>query len=208
MGIYDRIGNFNGITGDTASELAQARADEKTESIRRPARKVNVMSEEEWMRRDKEWRRRQAKEEEKWARDYRERYSTAAEVVGKILDKYHERLSQERAYQQQIAKKLKAYHEKPSDDTTPPAEWKATYEKAARFLAATVLSYHYQMDQEKGTVRGPDLSKYQQFGFQGDVPLDNSLEAYVQHRNVAISADEESYFERLVAKKVRNHALN
>jgi hypothetical protein len=47
MGIYDRIGNFNGITGDTASELAQARADEKTESIRRPARKVNVMSEEE-----------------------------------------------------------------------------------------------------------------------------------------------------------------
>lgn len=215
MSSYYRYGDFDGINGKTASELAQSRIDAKTNDIRRPGRKIDVMSEEEWKRRVEKARKAREAWQAKELEAYEMRRATAAEAVGRILGKYHERLNQQRNYQVQIAKKLKAYHEKPAGDTTSPEDWKATYEETARFLAGTLQSFHYEIDRQHGTIQGPNLSRYREFcyryniprdsPFWRDVPSDFTLKSYVKHRNVEISDDEAVYFEGLVDQKVGIH---
>jgi len=197
-----RWGTFNGVTGDTASEMAQARTDARTEDIRRPGVKIDVMSEEEWQRRMAEGEKARRAEAAKQLKAYQEKHAGDAAIVAALLEVHNREVKQQRAYEGLLYKKVKAYHELPDDDNTPSSTWKAVYAEIARFLAAAMVSYHYQLDREKGTVRGPDVYRYHTGGFELDFPKGYSLQAYVEHRNVATSGDERDYFQALVDRKV------
>lgn len=158
MSSFYRYGNFDGNNGETASELAQARTDMTTAEIHRAGEKINVMSEEEWNRRMEDaTKRRQAIAAEE-AKKQAERRLSDNDSVRPIVDRYNKDIGRQKGYQAQVYKKLKAYHEKPAADTTSSAEWKSVYEETARFLAAALLSYHYQADKGKGTIMGPDCA--------------------------------------------------
>lgn len=196
-----RWGTFNGVTGDTASEMAQARTDTRTEDIRRPGIKIDVMSEEEWQRRMAEGDKARRAEEARQLQAYQEKHAGDEAAVGALLAVHDKEVKQQRAYGGHLTKKLKAYHELPDDDKTSAATWKAVYAETARFLAAAMVSYHYQMDLERGAVLGPDLRKYH-VRVDPDIPRSRGLKAYVEHRHVAISEDESAYFQALVGRKV------
>lgn len=197
-----RWGSFNGITGATASELASARNDARTADIRRPGVKISVMSEEEWQNRMAKVEKHRKDLQAKKRKEYQDKHGGDFAIVSALLEVYNNEVKQERAYEGLLFKKLKAYHELPDDDKTPSATWKAVYAETARFLAATMVSYHYQLDLEKDAVAGPDLSGYETWQFKLDFPSGDSLQDYVKHRNVSMSEDEREYFQRLVDLKV------
>ncbi|KAF4985527.1 hypothetical protein FGRMN_11174, partial [Fusarium graminum] len=201
MSSHYRYGDFTARGGSSASELAQARTDAQTESIRRPGIKINVMSDETWNKLIKEAEGRRLKKEAKLQQQLLERHATAKEAAMKVLPPYLAMVRRQRLYQEQLAKKLKAYHEKPEDDTTTSDEWKTAYTEVARLLAAALISYHYQMDMDRGDVKGPDYNKFYITGIPLDTPESATLEAYLAHRHVPVSGEEVKYFESLIAKQ-------
>ncbi|KAM0431724.1 hypothetical protein ACHAQK_010041 [Fusarium lateritium] len=202
MSSYYRYGNFDGNNGATASELAQARTDAQTDSIRRPGVKINVMSDEEWNRIIQESTERRQKQEAKIQQELAQKHATAKEAAIKILAPYLAMIKRQREYQPQLAKKLKSYHEKPVGDKTSPSEWKEAYNEVGRLLAAAMVSFHFQMDKELGDVQGPGEVRFYEAGIDLDMPETPTLQAYLAHRHVPVSDDETNYFETLVARKV------
>lgn len=59
------------------------------------------------------------------------------------------------------------------------------------FLAAVLVSYHYQTNEGEWTVTGPEIRKYANNSVRPDVP--------------EVSNDKVGYFNRLVSKKVPRH---
>ncbi|KAM0226718.1 hypothetical protein ACHAP5_012331 [Fusarium lateritium] len=202
MSRYYRYGNFDGNNGETASELAQARNDSQTDSIRRPGVKINVMSDEEWNRTIQKSTDRRLKQEAKLREELAQKESTAKEAAIKILTPYLAMINRQREYQPQLAKKLKSYHEKPVGDKTSPSEWKEAYNEVGRLLAAAMVSFHFQMDKELGDVQGPGEARFYEADIELDMPATPTLQAYLAHRYVPVSDDETKYFETLVARKV------
>ncbi|KAH7183239.1 uncharacterized protein B0J16DRAFT_373744 [Fusarium flagelliforme] len=202
MSSYYRYGAFDGNNGATAYDMAQARTDARTESIRRPAVKIDVMSDEEWNRRMEAANKRRQQEEAKIEQELAQKCATAKEAAIRVLNPYLATVKRQREYQPQLAKKLKAYHEKPAGDKTPPNEWKEAYNEVGRLLTAALVSFHFQSDKEHGVVQGPGRVKFHEAGMERDMPETPTLQAYLTHRHVPVSDDEVNYFKSLVERKV------
>lgn len=128
-------------------------------------------------------------------------------AVAEILKGYDERVNRQRPYQSEIWKKLKASHAKPAGAQFPLEEWRRTYEEVATFLAATLVSYHFQLDQGSDTIRGPNLSNFPNPSIHDNAPKRTDLGSYFEHREISIDDDIIPYLERLVSQKVRVQTL-
>jgi len=160
------------------------------------------MSDEEWNRRAKAAEERRQKEEAKVETELNERRATAKEAAIKVLTPYLAMVKRQREYLPQLTKKLKAYHEKPAGDDTPAGEWNAAYAEVGRLMAAALVSFHFQADEERGCVQGPGETKFWDAEMRVDMPDSPTLEAYLGNRNIPFSDDELKYFKSLVARKV------
>ncbi|KAK8876875.1 hypothetical protein PGQ11_001821 [Apiospora arundinis] len=191
------------FTGETAGEMAQARINATENEIRRPGIKIPVMSEEVWQRRAAEAAKMRKAWYEKQAAESAKRTASDNEKVQPLMDRYLAEVNQQRQYQKQMPKKLLNYHEKPEGTNISSADWKNSYQDIGNFLAAALLAYHYQIECENGTVRGPpDVYKYRNHNLQLDVPWDAKLKTFYHHRGLSVKDDELKYFEGCVSKKV------
>ncbi|EKJ70220.1 hypothetical protein FPSE_09594 [Fusarium pseudograminearum CS3096] len=203
MSSYYRYGNFDGINGATASEMAQSRIDAQTDSIRRPGVKIDVMSDEEWNRRLQASEERRRKKEAQIQLEMEQQHATAKEAAIKILAPYMATVNGQREYQAKLAKKLKAYHEKPAGDKTSAQEWREAYAEVGRLLAGVLVAFHFQLDKHNGNnVQGPGWGKFSDVGLEPDMPQNAALGAYLAHRRVPVSDDEVKYLESLIERKV------
>ncbi|KAK8073433.1 hypothetical protein PG994_004332 [Apiospora phragmitis] len=174
-----RYGTWDGAwNGETASEIAQAKARRKKKS--EEARRAY---------------------QEKMAAEQHQRTLSDNEKVQSLLAPYVAEVNLQRQYQKQMPKKLLDYHEKPEGTAITSADWKASYQDIGHFLTAALLAYHYQLDCEKGTVRGPNLYQYRDHAIRLDIPYDYSLNAYFRHRGLAATDGELKYFEGSISKK-------
>lgn len=202
-----RYGTWDGaFSGQTASEIAQSRTDEREAEIRRPGRKIDVMSEEEWQRRVAAAREKRAALEAQMREERRRRSRSDNEKARPILDRYLAEVNLQRQYQKQMPKKLRDYHEVPGGSTVTKDEWKAAHQDIGHFLTLALLAYHYQLDEEKGIAAGPNLYKYPDHTLQLDVPQGHNLRAYFQHRGLSATDDELKYFEGCISKKVSHQS--
>ncbi|KAK8109476.1 hypothetical protein PG999_007613 [Apiospora kogelbergensis] len=203
MSSYHRYGNFDAVNGSTASEIAQSRADGRTSEIHRAGVKINVMSDEEWNR---EQEAAEKEEQRIWEKEMKKLVKASAsddEAVQPIIQRYLKQVNLQRGYRAETLKKLKAYHEKPADGKISAGEWKGTYEDIATFMAAVLVSYHFQLDQAKGVHTGPDLRKFPNTTVRNiDKPRGHNLNSYLEHRNLSMTNDEVKYLHGLVSKKV------
>ncbi|OBS23305.1 hypothetical protein FPOA_03854 [Fusarium poae] len=161
------------------------------------------MSDEEWNQRLQESEERRRQKDAQIQKEVEQERATAKEAAIKILTPYLAMVNGQREYQAKLAKKLKAYHEKPAGDKTPAEEWKAAYAEVGRILASVLVAFHFQMDKILGhDVQGPGIRKFYEAEMQSDMPQDSTIRAYLEHRQVTVSDDEVKYLESLVTKKV------
>lgn len=192
-----RWGSLMGLTDISTSEAIQAQTDSTWAGIHGEGRKINVMSNEEWDRRQEELNKKLKEKEEK-ERAYREkivREHQRSEAMEKARAESNVRIEREKQYATEIQKKLQTYHEPPEGDTTSDKEWKTVYEETSPFLAKCVIAYRYGIDKAIGKLDG-ELGSF----FFGGSP-NRSLGVYLSLRDIQVNGDEAG-FENLVAQKV------
>ncbi|KAH8695020.1 hypothetical protein BGW36DRAFT_195651 [Talaromyces proteolyticus] len=151
----ERFGEFNGINGQTASEAAQARTDAREAEIRRPAMKIDVISDEEWDRRvnaaEKRRKDRERAEEDEKARKraYEDRMKLIEEQVKAFESRLNRDIDRDRRHRQWYEDFFNRYHEPDNEGEFSAETWKKTYQRVACFLAKLDGAYNWSESDDK-----------------------------------------------------------
>ncbi|KAJ6028675.1 hypothetical protein N7540_004251 [Penicillium herquei] len=179
--------------GQSGWDLAQGRINRQNDAIRRPGRKINVMSDEQFWKWYKDWQKKIWDHQEMLAKKQEEKQLAYEEGI----KPYAARIQREKEYPAEILKKLQLYHEPADENEFTQEEWDAVYEQAAPFLAKCVLAYRYGIDKDNGNLPGSDLKYYG----------GRTLAEYLEWRDLPVTAEEDG-FEGLFDKKVRHYCSN
>ncbi|KAJ6069143.1 hypothetical protein N7499_011030 [Penicillium canescens] len=176
------------VDNKNAYQWAQEKADMVTNELRRPGRKINVMSDEEWNRKAAAAAKKHAEQEARLQKERQAKQLAREEA----LKPFQEKVDREKKFPSLIEDKLGLYHE-PADTAEEYSEekWKTVYKQTAPFLAQAVLAYRYGIDKDCGKLAGGDL------GYFGG----HNLAEYLQYRELSPNTDEVKFFETLLAKK-------
>ncbi|KAJ5934508.1 hypothetical protein N7466_004055 [Penicillium verhagenii] len=197
MSYYERYGELskstlNFVTGKTASEQIQSRTDLRTDEIRRAGRKITVMSDEEWNRREEAMNKRAAEYKAKLDKEQAEHRLSREKALQPIRD----RIEREKKYPSLIHEKLSLFHE-PADESPAALDaWDIVYKETSPFLAKVVIAYRYGLDKGSGRLDNTAI------GYYGGDDLVSCLRA----RDIGVSGNETA-FDRLVSMKFLAAAL-
>ena len=193
MGGWGHLVGWNGAGGSTASEYAQGRIDSFNAELRRPARKIHVMSEEAWARKAEKAKKEHEEKEAKLEKERKEKKLAKEQA----LVPFQERVERDKKFSSLIKDKLLLYHEPAGEEQYDEKKWEPVYTQVSPFLAKVVLVYRYTVARDSGKLAGKDL----------DYCGGWNLESYLDSRGLALSDDEKGFFKDLLSNKVRPQKL-
>lgn len=186
------MGSLGAIANITKGDGIQERIDAKNDEIRRRGVKIDVMSDEEWNRREEISKNKMLakQKQDREEREWMQKEYARQELEKRIKEECQTRIATDSKFPAEIEKLLYTFHEAPEGDNTPESEWKTVYKQVSGFLAKCVIAFRYgndkasgKLDEARGHLLGLDLADYLA---RRDIPVDG----------------DESGFNNLVSQKV------
>ncbi|KUL82255.1 hypothetical protein ZTR_10774 [Talaromyces verruculosus] len=141
------LSGWDGV-GATPSEIAQKRADELSNEIRRPGRKIEVISDEQWDKWVEEARQRRLHWEQVQRDEYARKYleEKRKELQQKQAEEYYDQLTRgverDNKHRQWYEAFFNQFHSPAVANEFPASTWKTLYRSVSELLGALDAAYN------------------------------------------------------------------
>jgi hypothetical protein len=155
----EQFGSYDVNNAPTEADLIQARTDDRTASIRREPRKIEVISDETWDQWVEEARKEKVAREKREAdENFRELVENERKkVIEEQIKQYESRLARDvdrdRRHRLWYEAFLKNFHEPDQPDEFSAKIWSETYQRLSCFLTTIDAAYNWSETQ------GSDLTQ-------------------------------------------------